>query len=112
MDQHWSQSCEIYNPETDTWNYTGFLNIGRMYPEITLLPNGNVLAVRTERGGSEVTLLIVDEDADVDIPSGRIATGYGDYWDLEDYHGGAPTADGYVLVDINGATYHLLAYAP
>jgi len=74
--------------------------------------DGNVFAVKTYRGISVATLCIIDEDADMNLPSGRIATGYGDYWDLEDYHAGAPTADGYVLVDINGATYHLLAYAP
>jgi hypothetical protein len=74
--------------------------------------NGNVLALRTYRGGAFVTTLIVDEDADMNLPSGRIATGHGDYWDLEDYHAGAPTADGYVRVDINGTTYELLANLP
>lgn len=74
--------------------------------------NGNVFGVRTFRSGAIVTLMLIDEDADMDLPSGRIATGFGDYWDLEDYHAGAPTADGYVRVDINGTTRHLLTYTP
>lgn len=70
---------------------------------------GNVFSVRTLEGGGIVTLFIVGEGADVDIPNGRVATGHGDYWDLEDYHAGAPSATGYVRVDINGTTYELLA---
>lgn len=73
--------------------------------------DGNVFVVRTVRG-SAVTLLVIDEDADMNLPSGRIATGHGDYWDLEDYTAGAPTADGFVRVDINGTTYQLLANLP
>ncbi len=71
--------------------------------------NGNVLSVHTWRGGAFTALMILDEDADLNLPSGRIATGYGDYWDVEDYHTTAPSAAGYVLVDINGTSYKLLA---
>lgn len=40
---------------------------------------------------------------------GPISAVFGDYWELEDYHAGAPTPDGYVRVDINGVTYKLAA---
>ena len=44
--------------------------------------------------------------------NGTIAAVHGDDWALEDYHAGAPVADGYVRVDINGTEIHLLAYVP
>ena len=79
---------ELYGAETDGTNLAD------------TVANGNVLAARTRRGGAFVSLMILDEDADMILPSGRIATGHADWWDLEDYHAGAPTADGYVRVDI------------
>lgn len=76
---------------------------------VDTIANGNVLAVRTRNSGSVITLMVIDEDADMNLINGRIATGFGDYWDIEDYHAGAPTADGFVRVDINGVTVELLA---
>lgn len=41
-------SCEIYNPETNTWSLTDFLNEGRLEHTLTLLPSGKVLAAGDE----------------------------------------------------------------
>jgi hypothetical protein len=55
--------------------------------------------------------MIIGSDSDVTL-SGAIAATHGNYWALEDYHAGAPTADGYVRVDIDGVERRLLTYTP
>ncbi|MDO9577436.1 MAG: kelch repeat-containing protein [Candidatus Cloacimonadales bacterium] len=50
MDGDNCNTCEIYNPETGQWNYTGSMNNTRTYDVIiSLLKNGSVLAL----GGSQ-----------------------------------------------------------
>src|SRR4029434_1538173 len=36
-------SAEVYDPNTETWNATGGLGVPREAPNLTTLPNGNVL---------------------------------------------------------------------
>ena len=73
--------------------------------------------------GGTVYMLYLQEYSNIDygiyqngsapnVFGGTIAATHGDHWALEDYHAGAPTADGYVRVDINGVTYQLLANIP
>ena len=38
-------TCEIYDPVTATWSYTGSLNVGRGYPTLVKLPNGHILSM-------------------------------------------------------------------
>ena len=38
-------SCEIYDPVTATWSYTGSLHVGRAYPTLVKLGNGHILSM-------------------------------------------------------------------
>ncbi|MCX5792007.1 MAG: fibronectin type III domain-containing protein, partial [Elusimicrobia bacterium] len=102
-------SCELWNPITKTWEYTGSMNFPRARHTATLLPNGNVLiaggainastyAVRTaeifypasgrfsatddmdhERANHTATLL---PDGNVLVAGGNTINGYSDTFEI------------------------------
>jgi hypothetical protein len=46
------QTAELFNPNTQSWTYTGNLNTSRQYQTATLLPNGFVLVAYGVSGSS------------------------------------------------------------
>jgi N-acetylneuraminic acid mutarotase len=50
-DASFMNSCELYDPETESWEDTGYLNTARDYHTVTLLADGKVLVV----GGMDPT---------------------------------------------------------
>jgi hypothetical protein len=57
-------TCEIYNPATATWIYTGSLNVARAYPTLVKLKNGHVLSMcgGIYAGSAEATGKVEDYD--------------------------------------------------
>jgi hypothetical protein len=86
-------SCELYNPATNSWSFTGSMNQERHLLATAMLPSGNVLAI----GGSNVDL-----DALSSCEIYDIATSTWSYTDsmLQErkFHDAIELSDGRILV--------------
>jgi len=49
----------------------------------------------------------VDHDGGITTTTGTVTTKIGSAWDFGAYNAGAPTADGYLVVVVDGTTYHI-----
>lgn len=90
-----SAQAEIYDPATGHWDQTGSLNTGRFWHTLTLLANGEVLAVR---GSNDVDLMTTLSSTEIYNPASGQWRVAGDSGEGSVYHSATLLPDGKVMV--------------